>query len=67
MMRLLLRGGEVEPMQPHRARDDAGFARRLSEIFAWHHAPDVVSQGTGSVQELARELKQMGGVYLWWD
>jgi hypothetical protein len=29
--------------------------------------PDVVDQGTGSVQELAREMKQINGVYLWWD
>jgi ankyrin repeat protein len=29
--------------------------------------PDIVDQGTGSVAELARELKKSNRLYFWWD
>jgi len=29
--------------------------------------PDVVEQGTGSVEGLAKEMAESGSVYLWWD
>jgi hypothetical protein len=40
----------------------ASFADEVYEL-----CPDVVDQGTGSIEALAVELKKMGGVYLWWD
>lgn len=30
-------------------------------------APDVVSQGTGTVEELAKELEKSKQIYFWWD
>jgi hypothetical protein len=38
------------------------FAR---EVYKF--CPDVVDQGTGSVEELAREMTKTNSVYLWWD
>ncbi len=38
------------------------FAQEVYEF-----CPDVVDQGTGSVEALSLELQQMNGVYLWWD
>jgi hypothetical protein len=29
--------------------------------------PDIVTQGTGTVAALARELKWSGDLYCWWD
>ena len=43
-------------------RDWAAFAEEVYEF-----CPDVVDQGTGSVEALATELKKIRGVYLWWD
>ena len=42
--------------------DWTAFAREVYEF-----CPDVVDQGTGSVESLASEMKRMRGVYLWWD
>ena len=38
------------------------FAR---EVYAF--CPDVVDQGTETVEALAAEMKQENTVYLWWD
>ncbi len=38
------------------------FARAVYQF-----SPDVVDQGTGSVEELAKEMRRSGTVYLWWD
>jgi hypothetical protein len=51
---------------------EARFKRPPADMDAFakevhNFCPDVVDQGTGSVQELAREMKQMNGIYLWWD
>jgi len=43
-------------------KDWAAFANEVYEF-----CPDVVDQGTGSVGALAVELKELRGVYLWWD
>lgn len=43
-------------------KDWATFAHEVYDF-----CPDVVDQGTGSVDALAVELKQIRGVYLWWD
>jgi Domain of unknown function (DUF4253) len=51
---------EVEFVEP--PRDMGAFAR---EVFQF--APDVVTQGTGTVGALAVEIRKSGGVYLWWD
>jgi hypothetical protein len=33
----------------------------------YHFDPDIVDQGVGSVNALARELEANGTLYLWWD
>lgn len=38
------------------------FAQEVYEV-----CPDVVDQGTGSVEDLAAEMKRTGTLYLWWD
>ena len=43
-------------------RDMLAFAR---EVYAF--CPDVVDQGTETVEALADEMKRDNVVYLWWD
>ncbi len=38
------------------------LARRFNEF-----CPDIVTQGTGSVEALAQELRRSGELYCWWD
>jgi hypothetical protein len=42
--------------------DFTAFAR---EVYAV--CPDIVDQGAGSVEELAKEIERTNSVYLWWD
>jgi hypothetical protein len=42
-------------------RDADGLAERMYQF-----CPDIVDQGTGTIQELARELRT-GHLYFWWD
>ncbi len=46
----------------HPPADMLPFARAVYQF-----SPDVVDQGTGSVEELAKEMRRSGTVYLWWD
>lgn len=34
---------------------------------AYTFCPDIVDQGTGSVEELAEEMKKQKRIFLWWD
>ena len=43
-------------------KDMNAFAR---EVYAF--APDVVSQGAGTVSKLARQMKESNSFYLWWE
>jgi hypothetical protein len=43
-------------------RDWLAFAREVYEF-----CPDVVDQGTETVEALAEEIKKSRTVYLWWD
>jgi hypothetical protein len=43
-------------------RQAADVARRLYAL-----CPDVVTQGTGSVRELEREIRKARTLYCWWD
>jgi uncharacterized protein DUF4253 len=38
------------------------MARRFNEF-----CPDILTQGTGSVAALARELRRTKLLYCWWD
>ena len=42
--------------------DPDSLARRFNAF-----CPDIVTQGTGSVAALARELRRSGELYCWWD
>jgi hypothetical protein len=43
-------------------QDMMGFAKEVYEF-----CPDVVDQGTGTVEALASEMRDSNTVYLWWD
>jgi Domain of unknown function (DUF4253) len=43
----------------------ANWNRFAQEVYEF--CPDVVTQGTESVSELAKEMKESNTVYLWWD
>lgn len=47
---------------PSLVRDPEALARRF-----YAFCPDIVGQGTGSVGELARELRRSQTFYCWWD
>ena len=42
--------------------DPDGLAQRFNAF-----CPDIVTQGTGTVAALARELRRSGELYCWWD
>jgi len=42
-------------------KDPQALAKRMYQF-----CPDIVDQGTGSVDDLARELGN-GNLYFWWD
>ena len=42
--------------------DPAAMARRM-----YAFCPDIVDQGTGSVEALAKELRRTNELYFWWD
>ncbi|MBO9591529.1 MAG: DUF4253 domain-containing protein [Niabella sp.] len=46
-------------------RPPADWTQLAKEVYAI--CPDTVDQGVGSVEELARELKQNRRLYFWWD
>lgn len=40
--------------------------RALAEQM-YEFCPDIVDQGVGTVEKLARELKSSGRLFFWWD
>ncbi len=50
-----LESAEVPP-------DCDGFAQEV-----YRFCPDIVDQGTGSVEELSKEMKKSRRLFLWWD
>ena len=52
----------VEGRFTARIRDPAALARRF-----YAFCPDIVEQGTGSVDALAKELVESQRLYCWWD
>jgi hypothetical protein len=45
-----------------RLSDPASMAERMYQF-----CPDIVDQGTGSVEYLAKELERTNALYFWWD
>lgn len=53
----------VEAEFVHRQPEDMlAFAREVYEF-----CPDIVDQGTGTVEALAEEMRRTNTLYLWWD
>lgn len=52
----------VEAEFKHQPEDMPGFAK---EVYSF--CPDVVEQGTGTVEGLAKEMRRTNTLYLWWD
>ena len=51
---------------------EAEFVRQPEDMLAfarevYDFCPDVVDQGTGTVQALAEEMRRTNTLYLWWD
>jgi len=42
-----------------------GYKRLASEVYAF--CPDIVEQGTKTVEQLEKEIKDTGRIFLWWD
>lgn len=62
-LRLYGAGGDWMRFDITRPPDDwQAFAR---EVYAF--CPDIVDQGTGDVEALAREMEAARTLYLWWD
>jgi hypothetical protein len=62
---LILTGAGPDWMQAdfrHPPRDMRAFAQEVYRL-----CPDVVDQGTESVEALAAEMTRTNSVYLWWD
>lgn len=54
---------DVVQMDLTKLPEDLGeFSREIYEF-----CPDIVDQGTGSLEVLEKELREVGGIYLWWD
>jgi hypothetical protein len=43
-------------------RDPKGLAKRMYDF-----CPDIVDQGVGDVEELAKQLRKKNHLYFWWD
>jgi hypothetical protein len=62
---LVIEGASLDYVQAHLKKmpdDLSGFAK---EIYTF--CPDVVDQGTGTVEELEQEIKNTQTLYYWWD
>ena len=47
------------------SKEPASWTELANECYAV--CPDIVDQGTGSVEELAKEIKRTRTLYFWWD
>lgn len=62
---LRLNGAGMDWLHAGFERPPQNWASFADEVYEF--CPDVVDQGTGSVESLAEALEEMRGVYLWWD
>ncbi len=62
---LTLHGAGFDWLEASFQRPPADMRKFAEEVYAF--CPDVVDQGTESVEELARQMKQSNVLYLWWD
>lgn len=62
---LELRGVGFDWLEAEFRRSPADMVAFAKEVYEF--CPDVVEQGTGTVEALADEMKRANSVYLWWD
>ena len=58
-------GAHADWVSADLVRPLADFNALAKELYAF--CPDIVDQGTGSVEALAEEMKSTNSLYLWWD
>ena len=62
---LRLVGAGLDWLEAEFERPPADWKAFAREVQAF--CPDIVDQGTGDVDALAREMEQQNTLYLWWD
>jgi hypothetical protein len=62
---LVLRGAGFDWFEAEFLRPPQTMLEFAKEVYEF--CPDVVDQGTGTVEALATEMKRDNTVYLWWD
>jgi hypothetical protein len=62
---LVLRGAGFDWFEAEFLRPPEDMLQFAHEVYAF--CPDVVEQGTETVEALAAEMKRLNLVYLWWD
>ncbi len=62
---LVLSGVGFDWMEAQFQRQPANMLEFAKEVYAF--CPDVVDQGTETVEALAKEMKRTNTLFLWWD
>ena len=62
---LTLRGAGFDWFEAAFKRKPTNMLKFAKEVYEF--CPDVVDQGTGTVEALEKEMKRSNNVYLWWD
>ena len=62
---LVLSGVGFDWMEAQFRRQPANMLEYAKEVYAF--CPDVVDQGTGTVEGLAADMKRTNTLFLWWD
>jgi hypothetical protein len=64
-LQLSITGASHDWMEAHIGKDIRDWHALAQQVYAF--CPDVVDQGSGSVEALADEMKRTKTLYLWWD
>ena len=62
---LLLVGAGQDWLEAKFSRQPVDWKIFAKEVYAF--CPDIVDQGTGTVEALAEEMRRTNTLYLWWD
>lgn len=62
---LVLSGVGFDWLEAQFKRRPANMLEYAKEVYTF--CPDVVEQGTGTVEALAKEMKRTNTLFLWWD
>lgn len=62
---LLLVGAGQDWLEAKFSRQPEDWKAFAQEVYAF--CPDIVDQGTGTVEALAHEMRRTNTLYLWWD